>query len=142
LDFFRVSLFDQILVFHTHPGGANRLVDVLVAGLLEFKAFTLFSFLFGVGIGVQTERLSAREVDATRFSARRFVVLLDGLFGRLGSMPAALIGIGIYIAQLRFSRAWLQHYRFGPAEWVWRSLTYGKRQPTRNLAGNVPPETL
>ncbi len=24
---------------------------------------------------------------------------------------------------------WLNHYRFGPAEWLWRSLTYGKRQP-------------
>lgn len=76
LDCFRVSLFQQILVFHTHPGWANRLVDVLVGGLLEFKAFTLFSLLFGVGIGIQTERLAAREVGACGFLARRFAVLL------------------------------------------------------------------
>jgi uncharacterized protein len=24
---------------------------------------------------------------------------------------------------------WLRHFRFGPVEWLWRSLTYGERQP-------------
>ncbi len=76
LDFFRVSLFEQIAVFHTHPGWGNRLVDVLVAGLLEFKAFTLFSFLFGLGIGIQTERLTGRGAAPYRFLARRLGVLL------------------------------------------------------------------
>ena len=52
-----------------------------------------------------------------------------GLFGRLGPAVAALIGIAIYIAQLVFSVAWLRRYRFGPAEWLWRSLTYGRRPP-------------
>ncbi len=76
LDIFRVSLFEQLLVFHTHPGWGNHLVDVLVAALLEFKAFTLFSFLFGIGIGIQTERLGARGQAASVFLARRLVVLL------------------------------------------------------------------
>src|SRR4051812_8250292 len=75
LEFFRVSLFERLVVFHTHPGLANNLVDVLVAGGLEFKAFTLFSFLFGVGIGVQTERLAARGAGRSAFLARRFAVL-------------------------------------------------------------------
>jgi len=52
-----------------------------------------------------------------------------GLFGRVGPAVAALIGIGIYVAQLIFSVAWLRRYRFGPAEWLWRTLTYGRRQP-------------
>jgi len=30
--------------------------------------------------------------------------------------------------QVIFSRWWLQHYRFGPAEWFWRSITYGHWQ--------------
>jgi uncharacterized protein len=33
--------------------------------------------------------------------------------------------------QVPFSRWWVEHYHFGPAEWVWRSLTYGQRQPWR-----------
>src|SRR5690348_2702618 len=35
---FRISLFQHILQFHTDAGWANRLVDNLAAGLLEFKA--------------------------------------------------------------------------------------------------------
>ncbi len=76
LDFFRISLFQQLLVFHTHAGWANRAVDVLVAGLLEFKAFTIFSFLFGVGIAIQTERLAAQGLNQYGFLARRFALLL------------------------------------------------------------------
>ncbi|MBL8551760.1 MAG: DUF418 domain-containing protein [Hyphomonadaceae bacterium] len=34
----------------------------------------------------------------------------------------------VFAAQLAFSHWWLARYRFGPAEWAWRSLTYGKRQ--------------
>ena len=54
-----------------------------------------------------------------------------GLFGRIDSAPAAVIGIALYAAQLMFSMAWLQRYRFGPVEWFWRSLTYGSWQPFR-----------
>jgi uncharacterized protein len=55
-----------------------------------------------------------------------------GLFGRLG--PAAAVGLGtaFYALQLAFSTAWFQRFRFGPVEWVWRSLTYGVWQPFRS----------
>jgi uncharacterized protein len=54
-----------------------------------------------------------------------------GFIGRFG--PAALVAIpmGIFILQIGFSHLWLSRFRFGPAEWVWRSLTYGKAQPMR-----------
>jgi len=29
------------------------------------------------------------------------------------------------------SPIWLRHFRFGPLEWMWRSLTYWKKQPFR-----------
>jgi uncharacterized protein len=54
-----------------------------------------------------------------------------GLFGRMGPASAVLIGIALYIGQLFFSRRWLRHYRFGPVEWLWRSLTYGRFQRMR-----------
>ena len=59
---FRVSLFEAIFTFHMHPGRANHAVDILIAWLFEFKALTLFSFLFGVGVGLQAER-AARARD-------------------------------------------------------------------------------
>jgi uncharacterized protein len=52
-----------------------------------------------------------------------------GLFGRVGSAAAALGGIAFYALQAWASAAWLRRYRFGPVEWLWRSLTYGRLQP-------------
>jgi uncharacterized protein len=54
-----------------------------------------------------------------------------GLYGDVG--PAWCVGLAlvIFAAQMAFSRWWLARYRFGPAEWVWRTLTYGQLQPMR-----------
>jgi uncharacterized protein len=73
---FRVSLFTHALTFHTHPGWLNEWIDLLTAWLIEFKAITVFSFLFGVGIGVQAERTASRGGVTSRFLLRRFAVLL------------------------------------------------------------------
>jgi uncharacterized protein len=54
-----------------------------------------------------------------------------GLFGRLGEARAAAIGVAIFVTQAALSAVWLRRYRFGPLEWVWRSFTYGERQPMR-----------
>ena len=37
----------------------------------------------------------------------------------------------IWTVELIGSKIWLAHFRYGPAEWLWRSLTYWKRQPMR-----------
>ena len=37
----------------------------------------------------------------------------------------------VWIFQLIFSAIWLQFFRFGPFEWLWRSVTYWKAQPMR-----------
>ncbi len=76
LSAFRVSMFQHFAQFNTHPGRANFLVDSLVATFVEFKALTLFSFLFGVGTAIQSERSAARGVPVTPFLLRRFLVLL------------------------------------------------------------------
>jgi uncharacterized protein len=54
-----------------------------------------------------------------------------GLLGRTRSAVAACIGIALYVLQLQLSLLWLNRFRFGPFEWLWRSLAYGKRQPMR-----------
>ena len=60
-----------------------------------------------------------------------------GLSGRIG--PAASLGIviAIYSAQLVACRFWLSRFRFGPIEWLWRTLSYGKRQPMRLSAARA-----
>ena len=54
-----------------------------------------------------------------------------GLFGRAERQSQILIVFAIWTVQLILSPIWLRHFRFGPAEWLWRSLTYLKRQPLR-----------
>ena len=45
------------------------------------------------------------------------------------------IVFAIWAFQLWFSPWWLARHRFGPAEWIWRSLTYGTRPPLRRVLG-------
>ena len=54
-----------------------------------------------------------------------------GLIGRIGATACLLITLVLFALQIAFSNWWLRYYRFGPAEWVWRSLTYGRLQPMR-----------
>ncbi len=54
-----------------------------------------------------------------------------GLFGQIDRTGQAAIMIFIWVFQLALSSLWLQHFRYGPLEWLWRSLTYWERQPFR-----------
>lgn len=57
-----------------------------------------------------------------------------GLLGEVGTSVCILLSVAIFAAQIALSAWWLARYRFGPVEWLWRSLTYGNRQPFRNAA--------
>ena len=76
LYFFRVSLFDHILHFHSHAGRVNHAVDLLATVLVEFKAFDLFALTFGIGVAIQGERAGLRGLRVEAFLVRRFLVLL------------------------------------------------------------------
>ncbi len=54
-----------------------------------------------------------------------------GLFGQLSLAQAVLVAVPIFVCQLIFSAVWLYFFRFGPMEWVWRTLTYWRIQPIR-----------
>jgi uncharacterized protein len=54
-----------------------------------------------------------------------------GLAGRFDYAAQLLIVLAIWIVQLVVSPIWLQRFRFGPAEWFWRTVTYGQVQPMR-----------
>ena len=63
------------------------------------------------------------------FYAAIFTGLGLGLMGRLTPLTIYAIGLAIFAWQLSSSRLWLQRFLFGPMEWLWRSLTYGRRMP-------------
>lgn len=52
-----------------------------------------------------------------------------GQFGALERVQQVQLVVAVWVAQLIISPIWLTVFRFGPAEWLWRSLSYGKLQP-------------
>jgi uncharacterized protein len=60
-----------------------------------------------------------------------------GLLGRFGNTVTIPMGIALFALQVSASRAWLARFRFGPLEWVWRSLTWLRREPFRR-SPNAP----
>ena len=54
-----------------------------------------------------------------------------GLFASVGRANQWFFILGIWFFQILWSRLWLQHFRYGPFEWLWRSLTYWKIQPIK-----------
>ena len=54
-----------------------------------------------------------------------------GLFGQFSLSQLMLVNVGVWAFFLIAAPVWLARYRFGPLEWMWRSLTYGETQPMR-----------
>lgn len=62
-----------------------------------------------------------------------------GYFGEFNRAELWLFVFAVWGVQLFYSPLWLSKFRFGPFEWLWRSLTYKKRQPMRLVSGDVGP---
>ena len=56
------------------------------------------------------------------------ILLDDASIGRTGILIFVLV---VWALQLWWSRIWLDRFRFGPAEWLWRVATYRRGQALR-----------
>lgn len=54
-----------------------------------------------------------------------------GLFAQLPLYQVYFVALAMLVIQVVFCKLWLSIYHFGPIEWVWRSLSYGKRIPLK-----------
>ena len=52
-----------------------------------------------------------------------------GMFGKFQRYELYLVVFCIWVLQLIYSPIWFNYFRYGPAEWLWRSLSYMKKQP-------------
>jgi uncharacterized protein len=70
------------------------------------------------------------------------IAILDLTFAKyaLGLSVTPLVGLtmamALFVADALFSRWWLARFRYGPFEWLWRSITYARWQPWRITASN------
>jgi uncharacterized protein len=54
-----------------------------------------------------------------------------GMYGKLQRVEVYYFVLAVWLVQIIWSHLWLQYFNFGPFEWLWRSLTYWKKQPMR-----------
>lgn len=54
------------------------------------------------------------------------------LKGKLTAFESIIVVFLITIMQIMFSEWWLQRFKYGPVEWIWRLLTYGRWLPIRD----------
>jgi uncharacterized protein len=71
----------------------------------------------------------------TIFGIALFYSVGFGLGGDMGPTQFLPIALGIFGFQLIFSHWWLRRCNFGPVEWIWRQLTYGRRLPLVRQSG-------
>jgi uncharacterized protein len=76
----------------------------------------------------------------TIFGVLLFYGLGLGLGQKFGLVYLFPIAIGIFILQVIYSNFWFRYFQYGPLEWVWRQLTYGKRLPIRKTMSNEPEQ--
>ncbi len=48
------------------------------------------------------------------------------LFGVLNRPQLYLVVLAVWVLMLLWSKPWLERFRYGPLEWLWRCLTYGR----------------
>jgi uncharacterized protein len=65
-----------------------------------------------------------------------------GLAGTLAPAWGLALAVVIFVSQMLLSAWWLKRFRFGPVEWLWRSLTYKRLQPMRVIPAPRSEEKL
>jgi len=51
---------------------------------------------------------------------------ITGLYGHVSPAVGLIPTVMLYAMQVAFSAWWFTQFNFGPMEWLWRGLTYGK----------------
>ena len=92
----------------------------------------LLTFLAPVGRMALTNYLLQTVICVTIFYGYGF-----GMFGKVGALQATLIALAIFATQVILSTVWLRYFAYGPMEWIWRQLTYGRRLNLRR-ASEIP----
>jgi uncharacterized protein len=111
---------------HTFGGVSFGLcyVSAIVLLVAKGKSALFYGLLAPVGRMALTNYLLHSIIGAFLFHSYGF-----GLYGKIEVWQGIVLTIVIFSIQIPFSRWWLNHFQFGPFEWLWRCLTYLKFQP-------------
>jgi uncharacterized protein len=118
----------QIGRLFTTMGHVGLFMLFIQSGILRF----LQKSLAAVGKMALSNYLTHSIVTSIIFYGDGF-----SMYGKLERFELYYIVAGIWIFQLIVSPIWLKHFLYGPAEWIWRSLTYQKMQAFRIKTENI-----
>jgi uncharacterized protein len=101
------------------------MVYAIVIALLFQQNFLqkIFVLIAPVGKMAFTNYIMHSLIGITTFYGIGF-----GYMQQVGPFALTIFAVLVFIAQIIYSTIWLQYFEFGPVEWVWRSLTYDKKQ--------------
>lgn len=132
--------------WHHQRGSLEHPAWLVARAVIELGIVSLSAF-YAASIALLMQRDGTRRalvhlapvgrMALTNYLTHSFVFLFVmtgvglGLAGRFGASTCVAISVVLFALQIVSSAWWLRRYRFGPAEWLWRSLTYGKAQPMR-----------
>lgn len=129
------------------------LPKILGRGLIEAAPLTLaLGYFMGVLLLIQKEPWArwlsllapVGRMALTNYLAQSLVCTWIfnhyglGLWGRVTPSGYIFGGVVLYFLQIAWSHWWLARFKFGPAEWLWRSMTYGSLQPFKIKFERVP----
>ena len=110
--------------------GATVLALGYAAGIVILTRHERWQQLVGPLAAVGRMALSIYLVQTLMFSTL-FYGYGFGQVGRIGPAMVCFYAVMFFAVQIFIANWWLQRFRYGPAEWLWRSLTYRRRQPMR-----------
>lgn len=96
-------------------------VGYVSAMCLWFHPFSIFNWLAAPGRMALSNYISQSLVGVLLFYGLDF-----GLGCSFGLVYVELTAFAVFVLQIVISKWWLRHFRFGPLEWMWRILTYGR----------------
>ncbi len=126
--------FDVIYIF-TYGGHYNYVAALPVA--LGHVGLVMLACKAGLFTALRLRLAAVGRMALTNYLMHTLICIFIfyshglGLFGRIDRFLLMGVVLAIWILQLAICRPWLERFRFGPAEWLWRSMTYRKLQPFR-----------
>ncbi|KAF1689192.1 DUF418 domain-containing protein [Pseudoxanthomonas koreensis] len=134
----------SVMKFDLHTGLAQALGAVAAAMMcLGYLAWVMRGLEVPKVAGWLHLLAPAGRMALTNYLAQSIVCTLAfygyglGFFEHLPRFWQVPFALGLFAVQVMYSQWWLQRFRFGPAEWLWRSLTYWTLQPMRGGASAV-----
>lgn len=130
-----------------HGEAANRLFGTLLSSWFELSGTALWALVL-LALFQSPVRALLRPLAGVGRTTLTLYILQSlvfvpifygfglGLYDDWDQRTRLLVGLGAIAAQLVLAHWWLRHFRYGPVEWVWRALTYWRRDiPFRGAAG-------